>query len=227
MERVLEPELMEDAAQALAYEAADFSDADALFIARIRLAVGEAAADAPARVADLGCGPGGQTLALARAFPRWSFEAVDGAEEMAARARAGVATAGLEARIRVICGRLPDLLDAPDSPLQGPFDLVLSSSMLHHLPEPQVLWQSARRLLRPGGGLVVLDLRRPDDDAAARALVASVAGDAPPILQADFFHSLCAALRPDELVAMLRADGLGHLRVAPVGGRHLALWGQP
>jgi SAM-dependent methyltransferase len=55
-------------------------------------------------------------------------------------------------RVHAIEGRLPDALDAlPDASL----DVVLCISALEHLSEPERAVQSFRRLLRPGGILLV------------------------------------------------------------------------
>ena len=218
MLRTPEPELMEDMEQVAAYASADFSDADALFIEQI---AAHLPADLPARprVADLGCGPGGQTVKLAQAFPSWQIDAVDGATAMAAAARSRVTAAGLADRVVVHEARLPDAVGEALPPRS--YDLVVSSSLLHHLPEARTLWSSGSQLLRTGGVLVVLDLTRPPSEGAARDLVQRVAGDADPILQADFYHSLRAAWRPDEIAQQLRESDLRDASVAQVSERHL------
>jgi hypothetical protein len=63
MERIVEPELMDDEAQARAYAEADFEEPNARFVALYREFVG--ALPAGAAVLDLGCGPGDITLRLA------------------------------------------------------------------------------------------------------------------------------------------------------------------
>ena len=67
MQRILEPELMEDPVQAAAYAAADFSDPHGLFINKFQEVF-------PGRritghVLDLGCGPADISLRFARAYP--------------------------------------------------------------------------------------------------------------------------------------------------------------
>jgi hypothetical protein len=89
-----------------------------------------------------------------------------------------------------------------------------------------VLWEAVRACAAPGAAVLVGDLRRPPSVAAARAIVAATAADAPPVLQRDFFASLCAAFEVDEVRAQLDAAGLGALRVAEVGERHLRVWGR-
>lgn len=222
MQRTLEPELMDDPAQARAYASADFEDAEALFVS---LLARHAGAD-PGRVADLGCGPGGLTIRVAEAFPAWRLDALDGAAAMIDIARAAVDRAGLTGRVRAVHGRLPAVVGAPEGLDVAAYDRVVSSSLLHHLPDPSVLWRACAQLLRPGGAAVILDLARPATDHDARALVASVAADAHPILQTDFYQSLRAAFTPAEVALQLQQAGLGDWSVSMVSARHLAVVGR-
>lgn len=70
-----------------------------------------------------------------------------------------------------------------------------------------------------------MDLMRPEDEALARALTARHAADTPAILQHDFFHSLLAAYRPDEVRAQLAVAGLEDFVVRAVSDRHLVVYG--
>lgn len=216
MDRILEPELMEDAAQADAYAQADFSASNQWFADHVAATF----PDTLHRVVDLGCGPGDVTIRLARALPHARITAVDGSGAMIRLAREAVHAAGLEDRVATLQGRIPGLpLDA------GSFDAVLSKDLLHHLPDPQVLWQEAKRLGRPGAAVFVMDLFRPATPEAARQIVAQAAGDAHPILQEDFFNSLCAAFTPEEVRAQLNEAGLD-LEVATVSERHMVVRGR-
>lgn len=217
MERIPEPELMDDPAQAAAYAAADFSEPHQAFVDYFR-------ARFPAfrggRILDLGCGPADITLRFARAYPQARLTAVDGAPAMLDLARRAVAAAGLAGRINLELRRL-----GPGRGAGTGFDGVISNSLLHHLDDPAVLWQTVGDAARPGAPLLVMDLLRPDSPEAAAELVARYAADAPPILRRDFHHSLRAAYRPAEVRAQLRAAGLAGLEVAAVSDRHLLVWG--
>jgi SAM-dependent methyltransferase len=221
MRRVTEPELMRAEAQARAYARADFESAHSAYP---RL-FAERFPDAPrrARVLDLGCGPCDVTLRFARAHPGWRFDAVDGSAAMLRHARAALAgeTPRVARRIRLIHGRIP----AARLP-SAAYDVILASSFLHHLHDPQVLWQAVRRCARPGAWVFIADLRRPGSRARARALTRRYAAGEPPVLQRDFFNSLLAAFTPAEVRAQLRAAGLGELKVEPIGNRHLIVFGR-
>lgn len=216
MERVPEPELMDEPAQAQAYAQADFSEPHQAFIEHFRRRF---PAHAPRCVLDLGCGAADITVRFARAYPQSRLTAIDGAPAMLACAERAVHTAGLAPRIALLARRLPERTG-----LAREFDTLISNSLLHHLHDPQVLWQSLQALALPGAAILVMDLLRPASRVAVSELVANYAGDAPAVLQRDFFNSLCAAFRPDEVRGQLREAGLA-FDVETVSDRHLLVYG--
>lgn len=216
MQRIPEPELMDDPAQAQAYASADFSAPHDAFVAHF-------AARFPnfstGRVLDLGCGAADITLRFARAFPEARMVGVDGAEAMLVLARAAVTRAGCAERIALWHRRLPD------AALETQFDAVLSNSLLHHLHNPSVLWQTLKQAAKPRAPVCVMDLLRPASIEEAAQLTTHYAADAPEVLRRDFFNSLCAAYRADEVRAQLREADLAHLQIETVSDRHLLIWG--
>ncbi len=217
--RIPEPELMIDPDQAAAYSAADFADAHQMLVDRFVEFFG-ALADRPSLdVLDLGCGPADVTTRLARALPNARITGVDGSEPMLVHGRARLREAGLDERVHLEQRLLPD----PELEERA-FDLVVSTSVLHHLADPAALWTTVARCAAPGAAVYVADLRRPPDQAALDALVASAAADEPEVLVTDFRNSLCASYRPDEVRAQVAAAGLD-LDVEPLGERHLVAWG--
>jgi SAM-dependent methyltransferase len=220
MQRIPEPEeLMDDAAQALAYASADFSEANALFVGLVEQAP---AAALRGRLLDLGCGPAEIPLTLARRHPALEIDAVDGAPAMLELARAALAgDADAAGRVQLLCEYLP----CERLPRQA-YGLVASNSLLHHLADPAVMWQTVARCARPGAYVVVMDLARPASEIALESLVESYALDEPEVLRRDFRNSLFAAYTPAEVEAQLQAVGLHGLAVAMVSDRHLAVTGQ-
>jgi ubiquinone/menaquinone biosynthesis C-methylase UbiE len=221
VKRTPEPELMDDPAQARAYAAADFAEPHERFVALLRARLPGLAPSG--RALDLGCGPGDPTLRLARALPRWQIDGVDGSPAMLALGREAAARAGLAARVRFHEARLPE---AKPALAATRFDLVFSNSLLHHLGHPAVLWDAVRRFAAPEAAVFVMDLLRPESVEAARALVAQYAAQGAEVLRRDFFHSLCAAYRPDEVARQLEWAGLGALRIEIVSDRHWIAWGR-
>lgn len=220
MQRIPEPEeLMDEAEQAAAYAAADFSEPNTLFVERFPEQFGNSTAQG--RALDLGCGPAEVTVQWAAAYPKYQVDAVDGAEAMLAFARKNIAAAGLIGRVRLLKMVLPSQQLA-----QQRYQAILSNSLLHHLVDPQVLWQTIRTVGIPGAAVLVMDLMRPESPRQAEILVQQYAKDAPAILQRDFYHSLVAAFRLDEVADQLKVAGLHTLTVHEVSDRHLAVSGR-
>ena len=219
MKRRPEPELMDEAEQARAYAEADFSEPNELFL---RLLASLASGDlGGARALDLGCGPADIVIRFLKAYPGAYCDALDGSAAMLAHARAALdLLPGIASRCRLIHDRLPS------AQLGSEYDLVLSNSLLHHLHEPQVLWQTVREAARPGALVLVMDLMRPPSALWAESLVETYAADAPDVLRRDFRNSLFAAFEPQEVVAQLREAGLTELDVGVVSDRHLAVSGR-
>jgi len=217
MQRIPEPELMDDPAQAQAYANADFSAPHDAFVAHFATRFPDFSTG---RVLDLGCGAADITLRFARAFPEVRMVGVDGAEAMLVLARAAVTRAGCAERIALWHRRLPDAaLEA------RAFDALLSNSLLHHLRDPSALWQALKQTAKPRAPVCVMDLLRPTSLEEAAQLAAHYAAGAPEVLRRDFFNSLCAAYRVDEVRAQLQQAGLAHLQIETVSDRHLLIWG--
>jgi ubiquinone/menaquinone biosynthesis C-methylase UbiE len=215
MERRPEPELMDDEQQSIAYAQADFSTSNQLYVDSL-------VRDFPTHlraVVDIGCGPADVVIRLARAAPQASITAIDGSAPMIALGRTAARAAGVDDRLTLLHTRIPGPPPASQS-----FDAVLSKDLLHHLPDPRVLWNEVTRLGRSGAAVYVMDLVRPDSEDTARAMVKEGAGSEHPILQHDFYQSLLAAFTPDEVRQQLRDAGLA-LTVTPIGPRHMLIKG--
>jgi ubiquinone/menaquinone biosynthesis C-methylase UbiE len=215
MKRVLEPELMDDELQSVAYAKADFSTSNQFFVDTV-------VRDLPSHlrnVVDIGCGPGDVDVRLARAAPGIHITAIDGSAPMIALARDAVRAAGLDTRVTVVQAHIPG------APLrEHSYDAILSKDLLHHLPDPSVLWREASRLARTGAAVAVMDLIRPANPADARRIVDTVAAREDPILREDFYNSLCAAFTIDELHDQLSTAGLT-FEVMKVSERHMLIRG--
>lgn len=216
MDRIPEPELMDELEQVRAYAEADFSEPHQAFVEHFRRLF---PAFVGGRVIDLGCGPADVTIRFARAFRGADILGVDGADAMLGFGREAVEREGLKSRIRFTCVRLPA------ASLAGGFDAVISNSLLHHLEDPLVLWHTVRQVARPGAPVLVMDLMRPQSLEETERLVSSHTADAPEVLRRDFYNSLRAAYRPDEVRAQLARVGLEGFSVEPVSDRHLLAWG--
>ena len=210
---------MLDSTQAEAYAKADFGEAHQRYIELCQSYFG--AREIEGWVLDLGCGPGDITFRFARAFPKARLVGVDGSAAMLQWAFKALKQApSFSARIEFVEGYLPQAaIPAHD------YAAIISNSLLHHLPEPMVLWQTIRRYGRAGTQVCMMDLRRPGTQAEARVLAETYAGKEPEVLRRDFYNSLLAAFTPEEVCEQLRRAGLETFAVRAITDRHMLISG--
>ena len=216
MKRTPEPELMDDALQARAYSEANFVEPHEHFVDLCAQVFEQGFAGT---VVDLGCGPGDVSARFARRYPSARVVGIDGAPAMLALGRERMKAAGLSDRVELREAVLP----APGLP--GSFAGGISNSLLHHLGDPLVLWQSIRQLVQPGAPVLVMDLVRPETPARATELVDQYAAGEPEVLRRDFLNSLHAAFTVDEVRTQLASCGLASLAVDAISDRHLVVSG--
>ena len=215
--RILEPEVMDGDEQCDAYASADFSDVNMDFVRRWLEVFPEAR---QGLWLDLGCGPAEIPGRVCTALPEVSMVGVDASNAMISQAKRRISNLGLSGRIELFEGYISDL----SRPVDG-FDALMSNSLLHHLPDPELLWREVLRLGKAGSPLMVMDLRRPRTQDDAAALVALHAEGDPDVLRRDFFNSLLASFTPQEVRGQLDQCGLTTLQVASISDRHLLVWG--
>jgi ubiquinone/menaquinone biosynthesis C-methylase UbiE len=153
--RTPEPEVMDNADEVDVYaSAATQRHLDAIdttlvdHIARLGVASG--------RLLDVGCGPGNIALKIANRWPGVRVVGVDFSRNMILAARAAADTQRLSARAEFFAG------DAKKLPFpDGAFDFVFSNSVLHHLRDPVGMLDEMARVVKPGGIVLLRDLRRP------------------------------------------------------------------
>ena len=214
MLRILEPEI-KDSDQAGAYAGTDFSASNQFFVDELLRDY----SDKLRNVIDIGCGPCDAMLRLANASPHIRIAAIDGSAAMIRLAQEAVRGAGHEGRISPLQGYIPGL------PLDDrSFDGILSKYLLHHLPDPMVLWNEATRLGKAGAVVYVMDLIRPASPERAQNIVKAITPDEHPILKEDFFNSLCAAFTVEEVKSQLREAELP-LEVAQISSLHMLIKG--
>lgn len=150
------------------------------------------ALESPARLADLGCGPGNATALLARRWPEAEILGVDSSRDMLAEAgRGGLPAQWIEADI------------ASWEP-PNPLDLVFSNAALQWLDRHEVLMPRLMAMVMPGGLLAV---QMPRNFAAPSHVLLREVAAAPrwrdrlagalradPVAAPEVYHSLLAPL---------------------------------
>lgn len=100
------------------------------------------------------------------------------------------------------------------------FDVVMSNSIIHHIPDPFGCVEEMVRVARPGAGIFVRDLVRPDDLATLDALVETYAGNESEYSRKLFRDSLHAALSLEEVQEMVEKVGFPKESVILSSDRH-------
>jgi 2-polyprenyl-3-methyl-5-hydroxy-6-metoxy-1,4-benzoquinol methylase len=113
-------------------------------------------ADPPARVADVACGEGRSTLAIARGYPKVRVDGIDSDPASIAAAQEHLADEDLEGRVEF------HLRDAADEALAGTYDLVYIHEALHDMSYPVDVLAACRAMLAGGGKVVVADENVPE-----------------------------------------------------------------
>ncbi len=217
MKRVLEPEVMDDPEQVLAYAQANFEQENQGFVDRFFTLYPDL--ENP-HIVDLGCGPGDIPLRVARLHPTCRVTGIDASQPMITYAEQAVQKAGVHDRVQFLCQRFQDVNLSP------PADAMISNSLVHHVANPLRFWYSLKTLLKPGAPILVMDLLRPESPEAAQAIVDEQAADEPERLRHDFFHSLLAAFTEDEVAAHLAELNLSRLQVDVPDDRHWIVFGR-
>ena len=115
--------------------------------------------DPAARVADVACGTGWSSIAMARAYPKAVVDGFDLDQDVIAVARRNAAEAGVADRVTF------SVTDASDLP-GGGYDLVTIIEALHDMSRPVDVLQTVRKLVGEAGAVVVVDERTEDEFTA-------------------------------------------------------------
>ena len=163
------------------------------------------AGGSPERIVDLACGTGDLTLALARRFPAATLVGIDLTPAMLALARRKCTAPRFSFREGDA-----QRLDLPADSA----DLVTCAFGFRNFPDPAAALRECRRILRPGGELVVLEFFRPRSrllGAATRAWLV-LASRLFCARHADAYRhlrdSIATTLGETEFVALAEAAGL-------------------
>jgi 2-polyprenyl-3-methyl-5-hydroxy-6-metoxy-1,4-benzoquinol methylase len=171
-------------------------------------------ASRPALAADVGCGAGWSSLALARAYPSVRVHGVETNAQAVGLARRHAREAGLEERVSFAVGDAAHLEG-------GPYDLVCFFECLHDMPRPVDALRRAREHLAEGGAILVADEKTAETftapgDELERSLYAwSVLSCLPYGMSGDDPAGTGTVMRPDTLRRYAAEAGLEGFAVLP------------
>jgi 2-polyprenyl-3-methyl-5-hydroxy-6-metoxy-1,4-benzoquinol methylase len=172
------------------------------------------AADPPARVADVGCGVGWSTLALARAYPRATVVGYDLDAASIGEARRRAAAEALTVRF--------EQKGAEAVAGEGPFDLILVLEALHDMAQPTRALAALRAALAPQGSVLIADERvaerftAPGDVIERMMYGWSVVHCLPVSMAEQPSEAIGTAIRPDTVRRCAREAGFARCEVLAI-----------
>lgn len=169
-----------------------------------------------ARVADMGCGTGWSSIAMARACASARVDGIDNDAPSIELARANAREAKVDDRVRF------HMRNASDPLPEGSFDLVTIFEALHDMARPVEALRAAKRMLAPGGRVLVADERTlerftaPGPESERLFYGWSVLFCLPTSLEESPSAATGAAMRRGTVEAYAREAGLTRTEVAPI-----------
>jgi ubiquinone/menaquinone biosynthesis C-methylase UbiE len=203
IKRILEPEVMDSEQEAMDYDLMDLREVNLNFA---QLAV--TLAPNYARVLDVGTGTARIPIIISNLRSQWEIIANDLAKSMLKIAENNVISANKQNRIKL------ELADAKKMPYPShEFDLVISNSLVHHLPNPLPFFEEVKRVVKPEGGILIRDLLRPESEAKIEAIVKQADLVYNPHQQKLFADSLHAAFSLEEITNIVNQVELQNVKI--------------
>ncbi|MFN0029720.1 MAG: class I SAM-dependent methyltransferase [Acidimicrobiales bacterium] len=169
----------------------------------------------PGRIADIACGAGWSTIALAQAYPGALVDGFDIDDASIADARRNAAEVGVTDNARFEVG------DGSSQPL-GSYDLVAVFEAIHDMSAPVTMLTSLRRLVRPGATVLIVDEKTADSFAESEGPIESF------LYAASVLHCLPVGMaeqpsaetgtvmRPDTLRRYAAEAGYARVDIVPI-----------
>ena len=222
--RTLEPEVMDTVEEAVDYDSMDHSTVNRVFVADLLRFMESPSnpVDESLSVIDLGTGTALIPIEMLTSDCRFqSVLACDLSQEMLKIAGRHLKDRRLNDVI------LPVYCDAKRLPMAAKsVGLVMSNSIVHHIPEPMDVFHEIRRIVTEDGIIFIRDLMRPDSVQQLEQIVQTYAGGENEHQQKMFRESLHAALTVEEVQGMLNAAGFPQTWVAATSDRHWTIAGR-
>lgn len=210
MQRVTEPEVMDSDQEAIEYDAMDFTEINTAFAKRA-IEIGPPSG----LILDAGTGTARIPIILCQMRPQWQIIGIDLAQSMLQFGLENVDRANFQAQIKL------EFVDAKQMPYPDEhFDMVVSNSLIHHLPNPLPFLQELKRVLKPNGAILLRDLIRPTSGEILNKIVENVAADCNSKQKQLFSDSLYAAFTLEEVKELIKQTSLEGVIVYQSSDRH-------
>jgi 2-polyprenyl-3-methyl-5-hydroxy-6-metoxy-1,4-benzoquinol methylase len=180
-------------------------------------------AEPPAKIADLACGTGWSSIAIAQAYPAVTVHGSDLDPDAIALAREHAAASGVADRVTF------SLTDASE-PVDPPYDLVTILEALHDMSYPVEVLRAAREMLAAGGSVVVADewvddaFTAPASELDRYAYAISVLACLPGAMGDPGTAATGAVMRAGTLRRYATEAGFGEVEVLPIDADDLRFY---
>lgn len=170
----------------------------------------------PARVADVGCGTGWSSIAIATAYPKVKVDGFDLDSASIKEARRNAKTWLVADRVKF------EVRDAADPRLAGAYDLVTAFETIHDMSNPVGALRAMRALAKDGGAVVVMDEKTAEEftapgDELERFLYGWSAVHCLPVGMAESPSAATGTvMRPSRLREYAREAGFADIEILPV-----------
>ena len=166
------------------------------------------------RIADVGCGEGWSTIALAQAYGQAEVIGYDLDQASVTEAAANAKAKGVSARF--------ECKDAARMADDGPFDLILVLETLHDMSRPAAALTALRQALKPDGAVIVADERVSESfvapgDAVERMMYGWSVSHCLPVAMADQpSEATGTAIRPETVQRCAQTAGFDSFEILPI-----------
>ena len=170
----------------------------------------------PARVADVGCGTGWSSIAIALAYPLVKVDGFDLDSASIEEARRNAEARGVDGRVAF------EVRDAADPRVAGTYDLVTAFETIHDMSNPVGALLAMRALAKEGGAVVVMDEKAADEftvpgDELERFLFGWSAVHCLPVGMVESPSAATGTvMRPSRLREYAREAGFRDIEILPV-----------
>ncbi|GAC1511660.1 MAG: class I SAM-dependent methyltransferase [Candidatus Dormibacteraceae bacterium] len=171
--------------------------------------------DPPARVADVGCGTGWSSIAIAKAYPLAEVDGIDLDSASIDDARRNAEASGVGGRLKF------ETRDAGDPNLAGSYDLVTAFETIHDMSNPVATLRAMRALRKPDGAVVIADEKVAEEftapgDELERFMYGWSAVHCLPVGMGPQSAGTGTVMRPSRLREYARAAGFAEVQILPI-----------